>query len=170
MHLYQPPKYDDKGILGLPSIANTGDNLRDYLRRNIGWELTKNRDTNLAIAIQNPAAFLRDSNNDVEKLFMPDGAITKVFGSTYDSYIKAGLPGDIAAQYAMKYAKQEYDRHLDLLELISPGAYSRAFSSANIQHEAAASLANIATEGVGETVAEYKARKKAKKAQKALGQ
>lgn len=165
-----PLFYSTKG----DALAIDPDVQSDYLQRNIGWSLTKNRDNYLAMAIDKPSEFIAARNTLVDELFVKrdnkgtangHGPVTEVFQSYFKKFREAGFPDDLAREKAIEIAREEYNRSLQLLELQSPGAYNAAFGGARIQQDARTAIVNVATDPKPhhENVQAYKRYKKAKK-------
>jgi hypothetical protein len=133
-----------------------------FLANEFGITLRAKQDKNTIEAIQTPDKFIENRSAEIATLFAENGPVTKFFRDRRDQLIKTGLPTDLARDMALRQAKAFYEQELEILELSHPDGYAKAFGVAGVKHNAELAKDNVANE----TVAQYKARKRVKKADK----
>lgn len=154
-----------------------------YIKNELGVSLRAIQDANTIKSIATPAQFIEDRNKAIGHLFdktLPtydagtglqtaagtgDGPVSLAFLAKYKELAALNLPEDIVKSMAKAHATRVYQEHIELLELQSPDGYKRAYSVASNDHNAVINKNEISDTGIS-AVAEYKARKRAKKAAK----
>jgi hypothetical protein len=133
-----------------------------FLANEFGVSLRAKQDANTIQAIQKPDEFIKKRSDEIAKLFTEGGSVSKFFKERRDQLILTGLPTDLARDMALRQSKAFYEQELEILELTHPDGYAKAFGVAGVKHNAEIAQDNVANE----TVAQYKARKRVKKADK----
>lgn len=140
---------------------------KDYIRRNLGLEIVKNRDRLAIKALNDPVQFLEDREDTINNMIMPK--VEKRFNEKLGDFIEMGFPDDSALQLATEEGRKEFQAEIAMLEMMSPGAYNKAFGVGElkdgIRHQAKEIVLND-TVDEGEIITRYKALKKARKAPK----
>jgi hypothetical protein len=156
----------------------------EYIKTELGVALRAKQDINTALSIKEPALFITHRNSKIQNLFdagtidavskvftvtgAGQGIVSEAFKKKVDELTKLSLPSDVVKSMATSHAARVYQEHIELLELESPDGYKRAFGIATADREAADAKNNLANTGISSynSIAEYKAYKKAKKAAK----
>ncbi len=142
------------------------------------------QDVNTIRAISNPSEFITSRQNQILNMF--DESVRKIYDKTgklvdtkgdkrvtdiYTKKIKEltelGLPALQVKELATRAAKAYFESELEILEASMPGAYAKAYGTAQLKNNADAAKSNIGdAEMRQQWKREYKAKKKAKKAKK----
>lgn len=135
-------------------------NAQDYLSRNLGWSLNKNRDIKSIAALTDPKQFVIDRQTEVDTIVTKK--VQPYFEERLKEFYELGLPDDVSKELALKQASRIYQDQLEMLEIGAPNAYKQAFGLGNLQRENMNAAYDIATVEKN-AVRAYKKKKRAAK-------
>src|SRR5271166_4343472 len=133
------------------SYVDRGKNIQvgSHVRRGLAWELNKQKDNAIGLALSKPEDYLKMRNNIIVSWFQDVGEagfeangtpiasvsadqvgpITRKYNDKYKEYLELGYPEDVANQKALESSKREYDERLEELEIRFPGALDAALGT-----------------------------------------
>lgn len=162
-------KHTDKHTRGENEYLSFS-NSANYLRSELMIDFQAERDRNMMIAVNEPEQFIHERTQKIRDLVEQGSTVNTYFKERITELVNMGIPPDQARAMALKSARGLLNEQVQVLELKWPGLYEKAFGAGGEANEDIYKKAGNMGISADETVAEYKLRKKGKKALASMNQ
>ena len=132
-----------KGMVSTHSYASSSGGYAVNAVRELGLELEQRQYNTRLLALTKPAEYATARQSEFDKL---TSAVEKAYTSSYDGFTDAGMPHEMAKNYALAAANAEKQVRRQVLETLYPSG-ANLIGDAAMVRSMTGSIANLAGTG-----------------------